>query len=90
VSSGLTAVDVQGRAGDECGPFAVEDPVDDVLITPGATALTRTPRDANSVASERVTASRPPLVSEARAEGASLLAWSTRLAVMLTMWPLPW
>jgi hypothetical protein len=30
VSSGRTAVDVQGLAGDECGPFEVEDPVDDV------------------------------------------------------------
>src|SRR6266542_1156882 len=33
-------------------------------MTPRATALTRMPRDAYSVASERVTATSPPLVSE--------------------------
>jgi hypothetical protein len=30
VTGGLTAVDVQDLAGDECGPFEVEDPVDNV------------------------------------------------------------
>jgi hypothetical protein len=40
-----------------------------VLITPRATALTRTPRDAYSIASERVTAASPPFVSEASADG---------------------
>ena len=59
-------------------------------MTPGATALTRTPREAYSIASERVTAARPPLVRAARADGRSLLGRSTRLVVMLTMWPLPW
>ena len=41
-----------------------------VLMTPGATAFTRTPRDAYSIASERVTAASPPLVSDASADRA--------------------
>ena len=53
-------------------------------MTPRATALTRTPRDAYSVASERVTAASPPLVSDVSADGDVLFAWSTRLVVMLT------
>ena len=61
-----------------------------VLITPGATALTRTPLAAYSVASERVTASSPPFVSAASADGDRLSAWLTRLAVTLTTWPVPW
>ena len=61
-----------------------------VLITPRETALTRTPRAAYSIASERVTAARPPLVRDVSAEGDALLAWSTRLVVMLTTWPPPW
>ncbi len=60
-----------------------------VWMTPGAIALTRTPRDAYSVASARVAAATPPLVREVSADGLALLAWSTRLVVMLTMWPLP-
>jgi hypothetical protein len=52
--------------------------------------LTRTPRDAYSVASERVTTASPPLVCAASADGVVLLAWSTRLVVTLTTWPLPW
>ena len=40
-----------------------------VLMTPGATALTRMPRSAYSIASDRVTASSPPLVSDASADG---------------------
>jgi hypothetical protein len=59
-------------------------------MTPRATALTRTPRDAYSIASERVTAASPPLVRAASAEGLLLSAWSTRLVLMLTTWPLPW
>ena len=116
VPGGLPTVDVQDLAGDERGPFEIQDAVDDVadlahpaegverrpgprttqascsgvLMTPGATALTRTPRDAYSIASERVTAASPPLVSDASAEGSLLSAWSTRLVVMLTTWPLPW
>ena len=39
-------------------------------ITPGETALTRMPRAAYSMASDLVTAARPPLVSAARAAGA--------------------
>jgi hypothetical protein len=56
-----------------------------VLMTPGDTALTRTPRDAYSMANERVTAASPPFVSDARADGLVLSGWSTRLVVMLTM-----
>ena len=41
------------------------------LMTPGATAFTRTPREAYSMASDRVAATNPPLVSEARADGRS-------------------
>ena len=41
------------------------------------------------MASDLVAAFRPPLVSEASTEGTLLLAWSTRLVVMLTMWPEP-
>ena len=58
-------------------------------MTPGATALTRTPRDAYSIASERVTAANPPLVRAVSAAGLMLSAWSTRLVVMFTTWPLP-
>ena len=61
-----------------------------VLITPRETALTRTPRSAYSIASERATAARPPFVRDASADGEPLLAWSTRLVVMLTTWPPPW
>jgi hypothetical protein len=46
-------------------------------MTPGAPALTGTPRDAYSVASEGVTAASSPLVSDASAEGDLVLAWST-------------
>jgi hypothetical protein len=35
-------------------------------MTPGATAFTRTPREAYSIASERVTAASPPLVRATR------------------------
>jgi len=42
------------------------------------------------MASERVTASSPPLVNDASAAGEALLAWSTRLVVTLTIWPPPW
>ena len=71
------------------GPRTTQRSCRGVLMTPGATALTRTPRDAYSIASERVTAASPPLVSDASAEGRLLSAWSTRLVVMLTTWPLP-
>jgi len=59
-------------------------------MTPGATAFTRTPREAYSIASERVTAASPPLERATRADRRSLLGRSTMLVVMLTMWPLPW
>ena len=49
--------------------------------------VNRTPRDAYSMASERVTATNPPLV-RAAALRPLLSAWSTRLVLMLTMWPL--
>jgi hypothetical protein len=54
------------------------------------TALTRTPRAAYSIASERATAARPPFVRDASADRDPLLAWSTRLVAMLTTWPPPW
>jgi hypothetical protein len=43
-------------------------------MMPGETALTRTPRDAYSMASDLVAAARPPLVSEVRTDGALELA----------------
>ena len=55
-----------------------------VLITPSETALTRTPREAYSIASDLTTAARPPLVSAVSAQGRLLSAWSTRLVLMLT------
>src|SRR4051794_311332 len=110
MSGALTAVDVQGLAGDERGTFEIEDPVDDiadlagptdgvqrsarlvgpgpyvgVLMTPSETALARTPPDAYSIASERVTAASPPFVNAVSAAGAWRLAWSTRLVLRLTM-----
>jgi hypothetical protein len=60
-----------------------------VLIVPGETAFIRMPRSAYSMASAFVTAFSPPLVSEARAAGAPLNGWSTRLVVMPTIWPPP-
>ena len=54
-----------------------------VLMMPGDTALTRMPFLAYSIASDLVAAFRPPLVSEASTDGTLLLAWSTRLVVML-------
>ena len=59
-------------------------------MMPSATALTRTPRPAYSVARERVTASSPPLVREVRADGSLASACSTRLVLTLTTWPPPW
>ena len=38
-------------------------------MTPSETALTRTPRDAYSIASERVTAASPPLVRDCQRRG---------------------
>src|SRR5207248_9093899 len=52
----------------------------DLRMMPGATVLTRMPRAAYSMARDRVTAFRPPLVREARAEGTLALdRKSTRL-----------
>ena len=59
-------------------------------MIPRETALTRTPCDAYSIASERVTATSPPLVRAASAAGLVRSAWSTRLVLTLTMWPPPW
>ncbi len=56
-------------------------------MMPGATALTRIPREAYSTASDRVTAARPPLVSAASAVGSTESARSAMLALMLTTWP---
>ena len=44
-----------------------------VRMMPGATALTRMPRAAYSMASDLVTAFRPPLVSDASADGTLLI-----------------
>jgi hypothetical protein len=60
-----------------------------VWITPSATALERIPCAAYSIASALVTASSPPLVSDASAAGTCELAWSTRLVEMFTMCPPP-
>src|SRR4051812_33667616 len=60
-----------------------------VLMTPGATAFTRIPLSAYSIASERVTASSPPLVSDASADGTPLTGWSTSVVVRLTTCPPP-
>ena len=38
-------------------------------MTPGETVLTRMPREAHSMASDRVAEARPPMVSAARTEG---------------------
>jgi hypothetical protein len=43
-------------------------------MIPGETALTRTPRDAYSMASDLVAEARPPFVSEGRTEGLLELA----------------
>ena len=58
-------------------------------MMPGATAFTRMPRLAYSIASDLVAASRPPLVRDASTDGTPLMAWSTRLVVMFTTWPPP-
>ena len=58
-------------------------------MIPGDTAFTRAPVPAYSTASERVAASRPPFVSEARTDGTALSAWSTSDVVMVRTWPAP-
>src|SRR6476659_1238688 len=58
-----------------------------VLMMPGATAFTRMPLLAYSIASDLVAAANPPLVSEASTEGTLLLAWSRKLVVICTMCP---
>jgi hypothetical protein len=42
------------------------------------------------MASDRATAASAPLVREGSADGLLLSAWSTRLVLMFTTWPLPW
>ena len=59
-----------------------------VLVVPGATALTRTPLLATSIASDFVSAFTPPLVSAARPAGLEATGRSTSAALMLTMCPL--
>jgi hypothetical protein len=56
-------------------------------MMPGETALTRMPREAYSVASDRVAAASPPLVSAASAAGVDESACSARVAETLTTWP---
>ena len=58
-------------------------------MMPGATALTRMPRDAYSMASDLVAAASPPLVSAASTEGVLESARSATVALMLTTWPRP-
>lgn len=57
-----------------------------VLMTPGATALTRIPRVAYSMASDHDAAFKPPFVTAASTAGKVWVGWSTRLAVMLMTW----
>src|ERR1700740_40562 len=61
-----------------------------VLMMPAATAFTRMPREAYSMASDLVAAFSPPLVSEASTAGRPLIGWSARLVVIWTIWPEPW
>ena len=58
-------------------------------MMPGATALTRMPREAYSTASDRVTAARPPFVSAVSAVGSTESARPAMLALTLTTWPPP-
>ena len=58
-------------------------------MTPSETALTRTPREAYSIASERLAATSPPLVRAGSADGLVLSALSTRLVETFTTCPLP-
>src|SRR5258708_19203634 len=56
-----------------------------VMITPGEIAFTRIPRPAYSIARERVTALRPPLVRAASPAESDAIGCSAIAAVMLTM-----
>src|SRR5438067_7081165 len=60
-----------------------------VLMTPGATALTRMPLSAYSIASDLVTASSPPLVRDASTDGTPFTGWPTSVVVTFTMCPPP-
>ena len=60
-----------------------------VLMTPSETALTRTPREAYSIARDRLAATSPPFVRAGSADGLVLSAWSTRLVETFTTCPLP-
>src|SRR6266478_467231 len=57
------------------------------LIVPGATAFTRIPRFAYSIASDLVAPFRLPFVSEASTDGMRASALSTRFVVICTTWP---
>ena len=61
--------------------------VDRGLDDAGETALTRMPQEAYSMASDRVAAARPPLVSAARTAGVPEFAESATVAETLTTWP---
>jgi len=58
-------------------------------MMPGETALTRMPREAYSIASDRVAAARPPLVSAASTDGDLESATSATVAEICTTWPPP-
>ena len=58
-------------------------------MTPRDTAFTRRPREAYSIASDLVTATKPPWSVLASAAGLVLSAYSTRVVETLTMCPAP-
>ena len=58
-----------------------------VWMTPSETAFARMPRDAYSIASDFVAATRPPLLRVASSAGESACACSTMLVEMFTTCP---
>src|SRR5262249_56355316 len=56
-------------------------------MIPGETPFTRIPKEAYSMASDRVAAASPPFVSAVSTAGVLELATSARVAVTLTTWP---
>src|SRR5471030_2491930 len=58
------------------------------FMMPGETAFARIPLFAYSIARDFVAEFRPPFVSDASTDGTPLIAWSVRLVVIVTTWPL--
>ena len=56
---------------------------------PGETAFTRTPLPAHSIASDFVAAFSAPFVRDASTAGTLVIGWSTKLVVIVTIWPAP-